>query len=128
MYHYAITCDVEKMFHQFIVLKNDRNYLRFLWWPNGDTELQPKEYRMKVHLFGATSSPRCASYALKHLANQEKVTYPTAAHFIIHDFYVEDGLTSVESREEAKELIEGVRKYVEEEVFDYISLSPTIAW
>ena len=83
---------------------------------------------MKVHLFGATSSPRCASYALKHLANQEKVTYPTAAHFIIHDFHVDDGLTSVESREEAKELIEGARKYVEEEVFDYISLSPTIAW
>ena len=41
MYHYAITCDVEKMFHQFIVPKNDRNYLRFLWWSNGDTELQP---------------------------------------------------------------------------------------
>ena len=82
---------------------------------------------MKVHLFGATSSPGCASYALKHLANQERVTYPTAAHFIIHDFYVDDGLTSVESREEAKELIEGARKYVEEEVFDYISLSPTIA-
>ncbi|XP_068758050.1 uncharacterized protein [Montipora capricornis] len=110
MYHYAITCDVEKMFHQFIVTEKDRNYLRFLWWPNGDTELQPKEYRMKVHLFGATSSPGCASYALKHLANQERVTYPTAAHFIIHDFYVDDGLTSVESKEEAKELIEGARE------------------
>ena len=60
---------------------------------------------MKVHLFGATSSPGCASYALKHLANQERVTYPTAAHFIIHDFYVYDGLTSEESREEAKELL-----------------------
>ena len=110
MYHYAITCDVEKTFHQFLVPKNDRSYLRFLWWPNGDTELQPKEYRMKVHLFGATSSPGCASYALKHLANQERVTYPTAGHFIIHDFYVDDGLTSVESREDAKELIEGARE------------------
>ena len=110
MYHYAITCDVEKMFHQFIVPKNDRNYLRFLWWPNGDTELPPKEYRMKVYLFGATSSPGCASYALKYLANQERVTYPTASHFIINDFYVDDGLTSVESREEAKELIERARE------------------
>ncbi|XP_015761143.1 PREDICTED: uncharacterized protein LOC107340307 [Acropora digitifera] len=56
------------------------------------------------------SSPGCASYALNNLANQERVTYPTAAHFIIHDFYVDDGLTSVESREEAKELIEGARE------------------
>ena len=102
--------DVEKMFHQFIVPKNDQNYLRFLWWPNGDTELPPKEYRMKVHLFGATASPGSASYAIKHLANQERVTYPTAAHFIIHDFYVDDGLTSVESTEEAKALIEGARE------------------
>ena len=30
-YPYAITCDVEKMFHQFVVHKEDRDYLRFLW-------------------------------------------------------------------------------------------------
>ena len=38
------------------------------------------------------------------------MTYPAAAHFIIHDFYVDDGLTSVESTEEAKALIEGARE------------------
>lgn len=30
-------CDVEKMFHRFHVSKEDRDYLRFLWWENGDT-------------------------------------------------------------------------------------------
>ena len=47
----AVTCDVEKMFHRFHVNKDDRNYLRFLWWEDGDTSRQPQEYRMKVHLF-----------------------------------------------------------------------------
>lgn len=49
--------DVEKMFHQFHVEEADRNYLCFLWWKNGDLALHPQEYRIKVHLFGATSSP-----------------------------------------------------------------------
>ena len=112
-YPYAITCDVEKMFHQFIVHENDREYLRFLWWPNGDVKKEPKEYRMKVHLFGATSSPGCASYGLKHMACQEKEAHPSAAQFIMHDFYVDDGLTSVESAQQAKDLIQEARAICE---------------
>ena len=41
-YPYPITCDVEKMFHQFVVPKEDRDYLRFLWWPNGDVNQDPQ--------------------------------------------------------------------------------------
>lgn len=33
----AIVCDIEQMFHQFRVNYEHRNYLRFLWWENGDT-------------------------------------------------------------------------------------------
>ena len=109
-YSHAVTCDVEKMFHQFIVREEDRDYLRFLWWPNGDVSQYPKEYRMKVHLFGATSSPGCASYGLKHMANEDKEIYPSAAHFIMHNFYVDDGLTSVESFDEAVRLVNGARE------------------
>ena len=56
----AFMCDEEKMFHQFRVDKKDHDYLRFFW--NDDN------YRMKVHLFGATSSPGCANYGLKQIA------------------------------------------------------------
>lgn len=56
----ALLCDIEKMFHQFHVYEDDRDYLRFLWWKNGNLSAEPEEYRMKVHLFGATSSPGCA--------------------------------------------------------------------
>ena len=109
-YPYAITCDVEKMFHQFVVRKVERDYLQFLWWPNSDVRQEPKEYRMKVHLFGATSSPGCACYAFKYMANQEKEVYPAVAQFMTHDFYVDDGLASVESVEQAKGLIQGARE------------------
>ena len=92
------------MFHQFMVCPIDRDYLQFLWLPNGDFKQEPFEYRMKVHLFGATSSPGCASYGFK-----EKEAHPPAAQFITHDsFYVDDGLSSVKSTEQAKDLIQGV--------------------
>ena len=61
----ALAADVEAMFHQVKVNEQDPDALRFLWWPEGDMRRQPKCYRMKVHLFGATSSPSCTAYALK---------------------------------------------------------------
>ncbi|XP_039882945.1 uncharacterized protein LOC120730589 [Simochromis diagramma] len=57
----AIMCDVEKMFHRFHVNPEDRDFLRFLWWKDGNTDTEPKEYRMRVHIFGAASSPGCAN-------------------------------------------------------------------
>lgn len=57
----ALMCDVEGMFHQVKVNEECRDLLRFLWWKNGDTSSEPREYRMTVHLFGATSSPGCCS-------------------------------------------------------------------
>lgn len=101
----AVTCDIEKMFHQFLVPSGERNYLRFLWWEGGDMEKEPQDYRMAVHLFGATSSPGCANFGLKYLAQQHKVNHPLAAEFVERNFYVDDGLTSVRSVDEAKELI-----------------------
>ncbi|KAK7933319.1 hypothetical protein WMY93_004215 [Mugilogobius chulae] len=100
-----IICDIQKMFHQFFVSPEMRNYLRFLWWENGQLDTDPKEYRMAVHLFGAGSSPGCANFGLKYLAQQHRLDYPKASAFVEKNFYVDDGLTSVPSVSEAKELI-----------------------
>lgn len=101
----AVMCNVERMFHRFHVDGNDRDYLRFLWWENGDTASQPVEYRMKVHLFGASSSPGCANYGMKHLASQNEICYPAAASFIRKIFYVDDGLISLESVDKTIKLV-----------------------
>ena len=91
----AIVCVIEKMFHRFHVNVEDRTYLRFLWWEDGNTNLKLKEYRMNVHFFGATSSPGCANFALKHLASSHEIEYPKASEFLCYNFYVDDGLISV---------------------------------
>ena len=107
----AFMCDVEGMFHQVKVNEECRNLLRFLWWEKGDTSKEPKEYRMTVHLFGATSSPGCSNFALKSTANDnEKEIGSAAADFVRDDFYVDDGLKSVPSVGEAVKLIKDVKE------------------
>lgn len=103
----AISCDIQSMFHQVYVDIEDRNLLRFLWWKDGNLDSNPVEYRMAVHLFGATSSPGCANYALKTTAEMasEIKNGNKAQEFIEKNFYVDDGLTSVPTRDEAIDLI-----------------------
>lgn len=38
-------------------------------WPKGDLSRDPVDNKMVVHLFGATSSPSCAGFALKRTAH-----------------------------------------------------------
>lgn len=61
----ALAADVEGMFHQVRVTPRHTDALRYLWWENGDTNTAPKIYKMQVHLFGGTSSPSCAGFALQ---------------------------------------------------------------
>ena len=107
----AVICDVERMFHQFHVRPEDQDYLRFLWWENGDFESPPSIFRMRVHLFGAASSPGCANFGLKHIAveGQGQVSQDTVK-FVQQNFYVDDGLVSVMSDSEAIQLVEEARK------------------
>lgn len=58
--------DVEAMFHQVRVRRQDQNVLRFLWWTDSYDD-PPDVYVMNVHIFGTTSSPCVASFALDEL-------------------------------------------------------------
>ena len=98
------------MFYQVSVTEKHRNLLRFLWWPNNDLEEEPVEYRMTVHLFGATSSPGCANIALKAAAENNESTFgKEAADFVMKDFYVDDGLKSVPTVEQAVLVVQATK-------------------
>ena len=106
----AIMCDVKRMFHQFHLAKEHQDYRRFLWWDNGDVDSKPAPYSMKVHLFGAASSPGCVNFGLKHLEVQGHGRFSEESiKFILRSFYVDDGLTSVKSHAEAIHLVEESR-------------------
>ena len=102
----AFLTDIKGMFHQFVVSEEYRDLLRFLWWEDGDPSNEMVEYRMKVHLFGAVSSPGCANFGLKRAADEGEDKFgEDAAEFIRRDFYVDDGVKSVTNVNEAVTLI-----------------------
>ena len=95
----------------FWVSEEHRDYLPFLWWEDGDTSKDPKDFRMTVHLFRATSSPSCANFGLKQIAKDHGSKFrPEASEFLRKDFYVDDGLKSLATEQRAIDLVEDTRK------------------
>ena len=105
----ALMADIEAMFSQVKVPMECRDYQRFLWWPEGDVDRPSEEYRMTVHIFGATSSPSCANYALKRTAMDNKEHYSAEVSQVIqHNFYVDDMLKSVSTNEQGISMSTGL--------------------
>lgn len=105
----ALMADIQAMFHQVKVSEKDINFLRFLWWPHGNTEHTPVEYRMTVHLFGAVSSPSCANYALRKTADDNAGQFPSEVVATVkNNFYVDDCLKSLPSEEEAIQMVKNL--------------------
>ena len=106
----AVACDIEGMFHQVRVNPEHRDLLRFLWWEGNYLSKEFVDYNMTVHLFGGTSFPSCANFALKQTENDFEGEYgEEAANFIRNDFYVDDGLKSVPTPASAVELVKNVK-------------------
>ena len=100
----ALMADIKSMFHQVRVTKSDTDFLRFLWWRDGNIEQDPVDHRMLVHLFGATSSPSCASFALRRTAEENLHMRPQVTNTIMHNFYVDDCLTCLPTVQDAVQL------------------------
>ena len=82
--------------------EEDRDYLRFLWFQDSDIDKPIKEYRMNVHLFGAVSSPGVANFGLTATAKEGREEFgKKPSEFLQEDFYVDDGLKSFPSAEDA---------------------------
>ncbi|XP_075706846.1 uncharacterized protein LOC142741353 [Rhinoderma darwinii] len=98
----AFTADIQQMFHCFLVKKEHRNFLRFLWYKDNDPSKDVTEYRMKVHIFGNSPSPAVAIYGLRRAAQDVETKYGTdVRRFVEKDFYVDDCLKSMPTNETA---------------------------
>ena len=99
--------DVEQMFHSFVVKEEHRDFLRFLWYKDNRPDGAVIEYRMKVYLFGNTSSPAVAAFGLRKTAQEEEAQFGSdAREFVERDFYVDDGLKSLPGSAESIDLLQ----------------------
>lgn len=107
----AVMADIQQMFHSFVVTKEHRNFLRFLWYDKNDLSKKILEYQMRVHVFGNSPSPAVAIYGLRRAAlSGEKDYGAEARHFVERNFYVDDGLTSLPTEEKAIKLLKATQE------------------
>jgi len=104
----AMMADVETMFYQVKVPEEDRDLLRFMWYPGGDTSKEMEEYRMTVYIFGSVCSPSTAMLALRQTAKDHPEVDEEVRATVERNFYVDDLLKSVQSVSEAQKVQEKI--------------------
>ena len=95
------------MFLQIGVPSADGRCLRFLWRDNPERRLEVYEYTQ--HVFGAKSSPTCASYSLHHMAKDNANNDENLVRTVQRNFYMDDFLKSVRTPQEATQTYQKVR-------------------
>ncbi|XP_050417733.2 uncharacterized protein LOC126831129 [Patella vulgata] len=109
--YYALMGDVESMFHQVNVPQDERDVFRFLWWQSNDVNGELIELRMRVHLFGATSSPSVCNFTLRRTAEDNCEAFDSeVVETVQKNFYVDDCLKSLDDENEAISLVDNLRK------------------
>ena len=102
------------MFHPVRVAPENRDSLRFLWWPNHDLTAKLEDYQVMVHLFGATLSPSCCCFILRRCANDIMTNASSKTVLALkRSFYVDDMLHFVKSGDDAVKLINELTELLE---------------
>ncbi|XP_053691781.1 uncharacterized protein LOC128740267 [Sabethes cyaneus] len=105
----AVSGDIREMFHQVLMRVEDQHCLRF-FWKDDDRATQPSIFVVQVMTFGACCSPSTAQYVKNSNAKRFERDYPEAVDAIVKRHYVDDMLVSVESAEEAIQLVQDVKR------------------
>ena len=108
---FAVSCDIEMMFHSFKLSKEDRNYVRFFFFRDLDPAKELTEYRMKSHCFGNTASPAVANFGLRMAAMSPQ--FDDLLHgraFLLNHVYVDDGLGASDSAKGAALMVREARE------------------
>ena len=110
----AISADVEQMFHCFKVTEEHHKYLRFSWYDGNDPAKPLVEYQMCVHVFGNSPSPAVATFGLRKAAQAAEPEFGSEVRdYVDRDFYVDDGLKSVPTSQEAINLLQSTKQALE---------------
>lgn len=121
LHEVAVTADIEKMYHMIKLPVEDRDFLRFLWYKGGDIDSNPVEYRLTVHLFGATTSSSIANFALKK--SVEFCKDQTVKELVEKSFYVDDLMASFPDEKTAVKSMHGLKKQLKNHGFNLTAIS-----
>ncbi|XP_050063272.1 uncharacterized protein LOC114130946 [Aphis gossypii] len=89
-YNYVFSADIVKMYRQFLVVEDQRDFQRVLWRPEPTQPICI--YRLNTLTYGTVPASYLATACLKKLAESECDGCPEVGESIIRDFYMDDFL------------------------------------
>ncbi|XP_075151197.1 uncharacterized protein LOC142225306 [Haematobia irritans] len=99
-YKYVFNGDIQKMYRQIWVHKDDQRYQQILFRADEHGPIEP--YRLKTVTFGVNAAPFLAIRTLIQLSQDCKQEYPKASDILQKETYVDDILSGGHSLEETK--------------------------
>lgn len=105
-YRIALAADVEKMFRQILIHKDDLDLQRIFWRSNKSTPVS--EYQLKTVTYGMASAPFNAIRALQQCAHDYNNEFPLAASHVLNNFYVDDYLGGADTVEDTIKLMRDI--------------------
>ena len=104
----AVTEDIEAMYYQVKIPKEQRSFLRFLWW-NSDPQNEVVDHEMTAHMFGSILSIML-QLCIKKTAADNVNKYGNEVSTIVNtNFYVDDMLKSFPDVKTAGDMVSYVR-------------------
>ncbi|XP_055950978.1 uncharacterized protein LOC129985089 [Argiope bruennichi] len=100
----GVISDIKKAFLQISIQKNDRDFLRFLWWKDSEQK-EIREFRHCRVVFGLKCSPFLLGAVINSHLDQCDISLKETASKLKSSFYVDNCVTSVNSNEEAEDFI-----------------------
>ncbi len=111
----AFIADIEKMYRQVSVAKEDWQYQRILWREKPSEEV--REYELTTVTYGMAPASFLATQCLQVLGDEIKETSPEASKVIKEDFYMDDLITGSETVGLALQLQRKVHDHLESAKF-----------
>ena len=99
LHRIALIGDVSEMFLQVELAPDDRRYHRVLW--RHMKEEEPTVYEANRWLFGNAAAPFVAQLVLKKNARKHEQTHPQGLDVLLKHFYMDDGINSFRTEQEA---------------------------
>ena len=116
----AILVDIKQAFLNVEISKENRYFLRFLWFENFNSESDAKSivYRFLRVLFGVTSSPFLLHGTIRHHLSKYLSYGQQFVEKLLEDLYIEDVTSGTKTIEQGKEFYEKAKLIWSEAGFD----------
>ncbi|XP_054278976.1 uncharacterized protein LOC128997364 [Macrosteles quadrilineatus] len=100
----VVCCDIRQMYRQIQVHPDDRKFQLILWRDHPEETLST--YQLNTVTYGMSTSPYLAIKTLHQLADDDGGNFPSAAHVLRTQTYVDDIISGADTEEAALEIQE----------------------